>query len=149
VVGVVISQKPWRWREWPGVRLVPVFLAGLVVLALFWVIVYREPPSEDWTVGQLVGAVRDGEVSHLYISGERVIVETAPGVRGQIRNAEGISIIELLRERGVPEERLSELSILSFEPSGPLHWLLRWLWSLPIIILILGLGRMWVNRRDV
>jgi hypothetical protein len=149
VVGVVINQKPWRWREWPGVRLVLLLLAGLVMLMLFWIITYREPPSEDWTLAQLTKAVRQGEVSHLHISGERVIVETKPGLRGQVRNAEGISIIELLRERGVPEERLSALSILSVAPSGPLHWLLRWLLSLPIVILILGLGRIWVNRRDV
>jgi hypothetical protein len=145
-MGVVISQKPARWREFPGVRLVLVSLAGLVLLTLSWVIAYREPPSEDWSVGQLVGAVEEGEVSRLHISGERVIVETKPGLRGQIWNAEGISIIELLRDRGVPEERLSALSILSVEPSGPLHWLLRWLWSLPIIILILGIGRVLVNR---
>ena len=145
-MGVVISRKPLRWRELPGVRLVLLLLAGLVMLMLFWIITYREPPSEDWTVGQLVRTVREGEVSRLHISGERVIVETKPGLRGQIWNAEGISIIELLRDRGVPEERLSALSILSVEPSGPLHWLLRWLWSLPIIILILGIGRVLVNR---
>lgn len=145
-MGVVISQKPWRWREWPGVRLVLLLLAGLVMLTLSWFITYREPPSEDWTVGQLIRAVREGEVSRLHISGERVIVETKPGLRGQVRNSEGISIIELLRDRGVPEERLSALSILSVEPSGPWHWLLRWLWSLPIVILILGLGRKLVNR---
>jgi len=149
VVGVVISQKPWRWQEGPGVRLVLVSLAGLVMLALFWVIAYREPPSEAWTVGQLARAVKEGEVRQLRISGERVIVETQPGLRGLVRHTEGISIIELLRDRGVPEERLSELSILSVEPSGPLHWLLRWLWSLPIIILTLGIGRILVNRRDV
>jgi hypothetical protein len=149
VVGLVISQEPWRWRERPGVRLVLVLLAGLVMLMLSWIIAYREPPSEDWTLAQLARAVREGEVSHLHISGERVIVETKPGLRGQVRNAEGISIIELLRERGVPEERLNALSIRSVDPSGPLHWLLRWLWSLPIIILILGLGRIWVDKRDI
>lgn len=75
-----------------------------------------------------------------------MIVETKPGLRGQVRDTEGISIIELLRDRGIPEERLSELAILSLEPSGPLHWLLRWLWSLPIIILILGLARVRPNE---
>lgn len=145
-MGVVISQKPSHWRELPGVRLVLVLLAGLVMLTLFWVIAYREPPTEDWTVGRLVRAVREGEVSRLHIAGELVSVETKPGLRGQVRNAEGISIIELLRDRGIPEERLSELSILSVEPSGPLHWVLRWLWSVPIIILILGLGGLLVNR---
>ena len=148
-MGVVISQKPARWREFPGVRLVLVFLVGLVLLMLSWVIAYREPPSEDWTLAQLARAVREGEVSHLRISGERVTVETKPGLRGEVRNAEGISIIESLRELGVPEERLNALSIRSVDPSGPWHWLLRWLWSLPIIILILGLGRIWVNGRDV
>jgi hypothetical protein len=148
-MGVVISQKPSRWRGWPGVRLVLISLVGLVLLMLSWVIAYREPPSEDWTLAQLARAVREGEVSHLRISGERVIVETKPGLRGEVRNVEGISIIEVLRELGVPEERLSGLSILNVEPSGPLHWLLRWLWSLPIVILALGIGRIWVNRRDV
>ena len=148
-MGVVISQKPSRRREWPVVRLVLVSLAGLVALMLAWLIAYREPPSEDWTLAQLARAVREGEVSHLRISGERVIVETKPGLRGEVRNAEGISIIESLRELGVPEERLNALSIWSVDPSGPWHWLLRWLWSLPIIILILGLGRIWVNGRDV
>ena len=103
MVGVVISQKTSRRREWPCVRLVLVSLAGLVMLALSWLIAYREPPSEDWTVGQLVRAVREGEVSHLHISGERVIVETKPGLRGEAQTAEGISIIELLRDQGVPQ----------------------------------------------
>jgi hypothetical protein len=118
----------------------------LVVLTLSWVIVYREPPSEDWTLAQMARAVKEGEVRQLRISGERVIVETKPGLRGQVRDVEGVSIIELLRDQDVPEERLSDLSILSLEPSGPLHWLLRWSWSLPIIILILGLGGILANR---
>ena len=146
MIGVVISPKPFVWREGPGVRLVLLSLAGLVMLALWWVIGYRQPPSEDWTLAQMARAVKEGEVRQLRISGERVIVETKPGLRGQVRDVEGVSIIELLRDQDVPEERLSDLSILSVEPSGPLHWLLSWLWSLPIIILILGLGGKLVAR---
>jgi hypothetical protein len=145
-MGVVIGTEPTgRWSR-PVLRLLSLLVFAAIALTLLWVLAHREPLVEDWTLDRLIRAVWDGEVGTLTISGERVIAETASGARRQVGDLAGTSIIDLLRARGIPEELLSGITVVSVQPRGPIPWLLRWFFSLPIVILVLGLGGALVSR---
>lgn len=149
MMGVVIGAKPSGWIERPVMRLALVSLAAAVLLAVYWLVAYREPAREDWTLAQLAEAVMAREVTSLQIRGEHVLVETTAGTLAVVRktgSARSASIADLLQEQGVSQERLSEFPIDEVAPAGPLGWVLKLLLSVPIVILVLGLGGKLINR---
>lgn len=147
-MGVVIGARPSTWSRELALRLLLFVLLAVGVAAIYWIIAYREPPREDWTVAQLAQAINHDEVRRLSITGNRAMVETVDGSRALVHSRTEGSIIGALKALDVPEARLSAVEMVAEAPSagfGPDNVLL-WFCSVPIVIMLLGFGGLMLYR---
>jgi len=139
-MGVLVIAEPPGWGKRQGLLLGLLLLAGVVALAAFWAARRLGQPSDVWTAGQAARAVEQGEVERLVVCGNEVTVETKAGVRALVHKEAGTSIVTVLRDLGVPEERLSRIKIVAAAPLTRFDLVARLLCGVPIVILLLGIG---------
>ena len=140
-MGVLVIAEAPGWGKRLGLLLGLVLLAGVVALAASWAADRLRQPTDVWTADQLARAIEQSEVERLVVRGNQVTVETKAGVRALVRKEGEASILKILRDRGVPEERLRDIEIVVAAPYPRFFDLVASLfWGTPIVILLLGIG---------
>lgn len=140
---VLVIAEPPDWRKRLGLLLGLLLLAGVVALAASWAVGRLGQPSDVWTADQLARAIEQGEVERLVVRGNEVIVETKAGVRALVRKEGEASILKVLRDMGVPEERLRDTEIIVAALHPPFDLVVSFaslFCGTPIVILLLGIG---------
>jgi len=140
-MGILVIAEPLGWRKRLGLLLGLLLLAGVVALAASWAAERLGQPTDVWTADQLARAIEQGEVERLVVRGNKVTVETKAGVRALVRKEGEASILKVLRDMGVPEERLRDIEIVVAAPYPRFFDLVARLFcGTPIVILLLGIG---------
>jgi cell division protease FtsH len=138
----------FRWRNDRflkniGVALL-VLLSGMALLSL-----YGQPleQQEDATLTQVVEEIRTGNVEKISVSQDELSVDLKNSDTQLVTNKEAdVSVTETLRNLGVSEEQMREVTIAVDRPSGFGFWIST---LLPILLpfLLLG-GFLWFMMRS-
>ena len=138
-MGTLVIAAPPDWKKQLGLLLGLLLLVGGVALAASWVGGRLTQSGDVWTADQAARAIEQGTVKRVILRGNQLTVETRAGARAIVRQDTEGSIIDRLRSLDVPAERLSRIEgVVEPAPVLPV-WLSRWLWSIPIVILLLGI----------
>jgi hypothetical protein len=144
-MGVVIRPQPLFWRGFSVRRFAFILLLTASIILVYLLVALRAPPLGEWSVAQLAHSIREGESKRLTLGDARGVAELTTGIRVIVSADAGQrSLIGSLLALGVTEEQLNAIEISHEEP-GPgfrLADVLKWLFSVPIVISVLGLG--WV-----
>jgi len=150
-MGVLVIAEAPGWGKRLGLLLGLLLVAGVVALAASWGAERLRQPTDVWTADQLARAIEQGEVERLVVRGNQVTVETKAGVRALVRKEGEASILKILRDMGVPEERLrdTEIVVAALPPPFDLVASFASLFcGTPIVILLLGIGGVITFRRS-
>lgn len=142
-MGILVIAEPLGWGKRLGLLLGLVLLAGVVALAASWAAERLGQPTDVWTADQLARAMKQSEVERLVVRGNQVTVETKAGVRALVRREGETSILKVLRDMGVPEERVRDIEIVVAAPRTPFDLVASFaslFCGTPIVILLLGIG---------
>lgn len=142
-MGVLVIAEAPGWGKRLGLLLGLLLVAGVVALAASWAADRLGQPTDIWTADQLARAMEQSEVERLVVRGNQVTVETKAGVRALVRKEGEASILKILRDMGVPEERLRDIEIVVAAPRTPFDLVASFaslFCGTPIVILLLGIG---------
>jgi len=147
-MGVLVIAEAPGWGKRLGLLLGLLLVAGVVALAASWAADRLGQPTDVWTADQLARAMEQSEVERLVVRGNQVTVETKAGVRALVRKEGEASILKVLRDMGVPEERVRDIEIVVAAPRTPFDFVARLFCGTPIVILLLGIGGVITFRRS-
>ncbi|MCL4459730.1 MAG: ATP-dependent zinc metalloprotease FtsH [Chloroflexi bacterium] len=116
------------------------FVYLLILVALMALFFSAFPPNggkeaQTMMVSDLVQEVRSGQVKKVIVEGDNVTVERTDGSKATLRKESNVTVYELLREAGVPQDQLQKIQYEVKKPAEFGNWLGLLAQLLPFILL--------------
>ncbi len=123
------------------------FLVLMVLSGLYSLVSERTKPKEEIGLSQLVAEINNGKVSKIAVSGDNLTVDFKDGSQKTSKKESEAALSETLKNYGVSQDALKNVSLEITEPSSLMFWLTNILpFAIPVIVIIIFF---WLAGRQV